>query len=489
MDLFSHTASKHGASRDLAYTLAVAVVALLPRLFVAIAWAHEPVWDGHYYHFGAERIAQGLGYSEDVIIAGQAVWKPWCHYPVGYSGFLSGLYLIFGSGLLVAPIANAVVGTLLAVVAFRLARYFTTETRARIAGGLVALHPGLITYSAVLMTELLAALLIMTALWVAIRWRGRWLGVVLAGLVIGLATLVRPPSLLVAPLLLVLWPGRSKVVWLKTAAATALATLVVLPWTLRNCNVMDGCAFVSTNGGWNLAIGALSDTGRFKTLRAADGCAVVTGQVQQDRCWGQIGRDTIARDPVRWLALIPKKLGQTYDHESFAIEYLREADPDAWPEERRVAARGLLSLAHRLLLVAAALSAVALVRWRRKDPLPWAVQTFALVGVCALAIYGFVDDYHPFFWLAALAPIIAMLHLPGRPLMGPVGRGLMGLLAITSATHAIFFGDDRYHLVVTPALCILAAGALRDAFRRRSDSLPPDTEPDYKALERPSEPE
>jgi hypothetical protein len=338
------------------------------------------------------------------------------------------------------------------------------------------------------MTEVLAALLIMTALWVAIRWRGQWLGVVLAGVTVGLATLVRPASLLVAPLLLVIWPAGTKAVWLKTAAATAVATFVVLPWTLRNCKVMDGCAFVSTNGGWNLAIGALTETGRFKTLHAADGCAVVTGQVQQDRCWSKIGRDTIASDPVRWLALIPKKLGQTYDHESFAIEYLREADPDAWPEERRVAARGLLSLAHRLLLLAAALSAVALVRWRRKDPWPWAVQTFALVGMCALGIYGFVNDYHPFFWLAALTPVVAMLHLPGRPLMGPVGRGLMGLLALTSATHAVFFGDDRYHLVVTPALCILAAGALRDAFHRRTSSLPPDTEPDYQALERPSEP-
>jgi hypothetical protein len=37
------------------------MVAFLPRLFVAIAWAREPVWDGHYYHLGATRIAAGLG--------------------------------------------------------------------------------------------------------------------------------------------------------------------------------------------------------------------------------------------------------------------------------------------------------------------------------------------------------------------------------------------------------------------------------------------
>jgi hypothetical protein len=27
-------------------------------------------------------------------------------------------------------------------------------------------------------------------------------------------------------------------------------------------------------------------------------------------------------------------------------------------------------------------------------------------------------------------------------------------------THAVFFGEDRYHVVITPALCVLAACAL-----------------------------
>jgi hypothetical protein len=35
------------------------------------------------------------------------------------------------------------------------------------------------------------------------------------------------------------------------------------------------------------------------------------------------------------------------------------------------------------------------------------------------------------------------------------------VVASVAATHAVFFGEDRYHLVATPALCILAAAALR----------------------------
>lgn len=458
--------SRHGVavnlpSRDLTFTAVVTLVALLPRLFVAIAWSREPVWDGHYYHFGAQRIAAGLGYSEDVMVDGLAVWKPWCHYPVGYSAFLGGLYEVFGTSLLVAPVANAVIGALTVALVHRLARYYLNVPRARIAAGVAALFPGLIVYTVVVMTEPLAAFLLLAAAWCALHWRGKWLGVILGGAIIGLATLVRPAALLAAPLLLVTQPKPWWNVLRAGAVASAVAVLVVVPWTLRNCRVMDGCAFVSTNAGWNLAIGALTENGRFVTLRAADGCRVVTGQVQQDRCWAKVGREKIAEDPLRWLALVPKKLDHTFSHESFAIEYLHEADPGAWPEARRRAGRELLSFAHRLLLVAAALSIVGRLGFRTSSWPNLVVQGAVLGGVVALAFYGFRDDYHPFHWLALAIPVGGLLPLPGRPWQGPVGYYLLGLVLTTAVTHAVFFGDDRYHLVVTPALCILAAGALR----------------------------
>src|SRR5262245_48590827 len=177
-------------SGDWAFTLAVAAVALLPRLFVAIAWAREPVWDAHYYHSGAERIAQGLGYSEDVMIGGHPVWKPVTHYPVGYSGLLAVVYKLAGSELVVAPLFNVLIGTALVVVVHRLARHWLSPTRARIAAGLTALHPGLIAYTAVVMTESLAALLLLVAGLFAVRWQNVR-GVVGAGITLGLATLVR----------------------------------------------------------------------------------------------------------------------------------------------------------------------------------------------------------------------------------------------------------------------------------------------------------
>src|SRR5205807_3998377 len=85
---------------------------------------------------------------------------------------------------------------------------------------------------------------------------------------------------------------------------------------------------------------------------------VVTGQVQQDACWRDLAMASILADPVRWLGLVPKKLGFTFDHESFPIEYLHEADPDRWPEDRRRTGRAVLSGTHRALLTAAAFSIV-----------------------------------------------------------------------------------------------------------------------------------
>jgi hypothetical protein len=240
---------------------------------------------------------------------------------------------------------------------------------------------------------------------------------------------------------------------------------------VRNCRVMDGCALVSTNAGWNLAIGSFPRaTGRFETLHASDGCRDVTGQVEQDRCWLHYGLGEIAARPWRWLALVPAKLGFTFDHESFAVEYLHEARPEAWPQTTRERAREATTLAHRLLLAAATLGAVAFPLARNvrnlrnaRDARGVAVQAALLAAAAALGLLGLSSD-SPFFWpLALFAATVPWLPLPGRPGSPPAILLGVALLATTAITHAVFFGEDRYHIVVTPVLALLAAAALRPA--------------------------
>jgi 4-amino-4-deoxy-L-arabinose transferase-like glycosyltransferase len=463
---FANPRTPEIGKRDLGATAAILWLALLPRLYVALAWAREPVWDGHYYDFGARRIAAGRGYSDDVLVDGVLRWHPWCHYPVGYSGFLAGIYAIFGNGPHVATVANAIVGALLAAFVHRLARYGISIQRARIAGLITALMPGLILYAALLMTEPLAALGMVVSAWLAIRDDNRLRGAALGGLALGLASLVRPQSLLMAPAFVLLFVFRDRArSWRRAsglAAVVLAASLVVIaPWTARNCKVMDGCALVSTNAGWNLAIGSFPRaTGRFETLRSSDGCDAVTGQVDQDRCWLKRGVGWIEASPGHFISLIPKKLGFTFDHESFPIGYLGEADPDAWPEARRALWRELLSGAHRLLLVAAALAFVARAP---KETAAKVAQIGVGILVVGLALFAATSSEHVHWPIALAIPILAALPLPGAPDRGGVIGYAAFAVGSVCLTHAVFFGEDRYHVVVTPLLALLAAATLRPA--------------------------
>ncbi len=463
-----------GASREWIWTLILVVVALLPRLYVALVWAKEPVWDGHYYHFGAVRIAQGLGYSEDVFVHGVLTWKPWTHYPVGYSAWLALFYRILGPHTWVAPVANALVGAGLVAVVHRMAREALGLWRGHVAALLVALHPGLIAYSAVVMTEPLAGFLVTLAAWVVLRGPERLVNHLWAGAILTAAVLVRPSTLVAAPLLAFIHPRLDRRVLGRVAAACVICGVGVLPWTVRNCVRMDGCAFVSTNAGWNLAIGAISDTGRFQVLRANDGCPVVTGQVQQDRCWWDVGWRVIRERPLRWLSLVPKKLAQTFDHESFPVEYLHESDPVSWPTQRRTWARERLTDCHRALLVVASFLGVAWVGWSQRRSLAFWLQVGLKVGILTLLYWVSNHDQRPFFWFVVALLGLVLLPLPGRPRLGPLLRFSTAFVAATALTHAVFFGDDRYHVVTTGFFCIFAAAV----FRHRSSPTPAAREPD-----------
>ncbi len=485
------TETERGSERrlDLLFAVALFAAAFALRFLAARALAGEPVWDGHYYDFGARRIAEGHGYSDDRVVAGNVEWHPWCHYPVGYSAFLAAFYRVLGTHAWALHLANALTGALVAVVAWLLGREALTKRRARLAGALVAIHPGLVLYGALVMGEVLAALTVMVAFWLAVRGSAvvrqpsrstRLRGVAAGALMLGVGALVRPQALLCAPFLalaLPLAPPPATLVrrWLPRLGAAALACVLalvpVLPWTARNCRVMDGCALVSTNAGWNLAIGSFPRaTGRFETLRSSDGCREVTGQVQQDRCWFEYGLANIKATPRRWLGLVPAKLSNTFDHESFAVEYLREARPADWPEPRRVAWREVLTTVHRLLIVASPLAFVALILRRRIDRRAQAMQGALLGGVLLAAYFAIAAD-SPTFWPIAVATcVVAWLPVPGRPRSPPALLLLVVLLATTALTHAVFFGDDRYHMVVTPALCLLAAAALRPSAGPRTDS-------------------
>jgi hypothetical protein len=441
--------------------LVVTAVALAARLGI-VAWAARtipPTADGTYYHLLATRIASGQGYTwlwPDGVITHAA------HYPVGYPAMLAGAYAVFGAAPVVGMIVNAAVGAAGAWSAYDLLRR-ATSPRLALAGGLaVALHPALVPYTAALMTEgVTASLVVMGAAFAAraraagparsgddARGRGALAWLVASGAVLGLATLVRPQVIALAPFVGWLAAGAGASVRARVGravTATALALAVCAPWTVRNCVRMERCALVSVNGGWNLAIGTQTVGGGWQEMLVPDACKEVFAEAAKDECFGREARRVIVADPTAWLARVPAKLRVTFDYFGAAPWYLHAANPSAFPYGAKVWLGALETVTSRLLL-AAALVAVRTLAGPRKL-LREATTGFGLLACFLVAgALGYVA-------CGVAVLLIGRKELERLPLVVPASALV---LLSTAAMHSIFFGAGRYGLMVVPFVTALA---------------------------------
>ena len=189
----------------------------------------------------------------------------------GYAAFLAAIYCVFGESARAVMVAQAVVDVLTCVVAAGIAAVLAPKaSRRRVAFAalwLAAICPFTANYTAVVLTETLTLFLTALALVVlveAFREEGlgppvefgrgrmsakmRWL---LAGIVAGFGTLVRPETPLVlagagVALALVWWRPEN---WPKLARAglfMAVGLLIpVLPWASRNWTVLHKVQFLA----------------------------------------------------------------------------------------------------------------------------------------------------------------------------------------------------------------------------------------------------
>lgn len=453
-------------------TLTVGAVALASRLAVALwAWSRfPPVADGVYYQIHAQRLADGLGYTwawPDGSVTHAA------HYPVGYPALVSLVYRVLGTGPGGAMLLNAIVGALGAVAIHR-AALATTSPRAALGAGLVfALHPGLVSYTPALMTEGITAALIAVALWAAVTLRSatgvRWPALVALSLVVGAATLIRPQSIVLAPLFAwVALPGlprvRRSVI---SGLVLGLALVVVSPWTARNCDKMGRCALVSVNGGWNLLIGTDPEAkGSWAPIKVPVECETEFDEAQKDVCFGRAAVAEIRREPLAWLALVPKKLSATFDYCGAGAWYLHQGSPAELGSGAKLALGAVETVVQRVLL---ALALIAAVRVRARG-WSWASPRRVCIACAGLSLL-------PWAWVGVLLFSALGSTEPARaPKPARVALGLAA--ATTGATaliHAIFFGAGRYGLVIVPAL-VLAAATL-PVGRPRVGRWPFDTAP------------
>jgi 4-amino-4-deoxy-L-arabinose transferase-like glycosyltransferase len=440
-----------------AHTAVAAGAALLARAAV-VAWAwgrFPPIADGHYYDLFATRLARGLGYT--VAWPDGAVTYA-AHYPVGYPAMLALAYVVFGASTNVAMLVNAAIGVGSAACAHRVALRELSPRLALAAAVVFALHPALALYTPAVMTEGIAASLVVMALAclpgaeVGSR-RARAARVAAAGVVFGVATLVRPQVLALVPLLVVVllprWSWRARAG--AAAGALALSLLTVAPWTARNCVRMHRCALVSVNAGWNLLIGVQTQNGSWTALDAPDPCKTVWDEAQKDVCFERAARAEIAAAPGAWLAKVPRKLGVTFDAFVSAPWYLHASNGGAFGDRAELVWGAIETVWSRLLL-ALALVAAAPRKWRR---LPLTVPRLA---ACAAGlVFAFSRSGWPAYGL--LAALCLVRDRDERP--SPLRAACGVVLGLTMLTHAVFFGAGRYGLLVVPFVTLAAFACVR----------------------------
>jgi 4-amino-4-deoxy-L-arabinose transferase-like glycosyltransferase len=214
--------------------------------------------DEVYYSKTALQIARGRGHIDGTAAVASHAWRPPAHaYLLSLfadpdlplteftvPGFLRPLILL-----------QVWLGTALVALTALLGRALFGERTGLLAGCAAALYPALIAHSHYLWSETLFALVVTGALLgvVAVERRRSWTLSALTGLGFGLATLTREAALPVAGAAALWWvwtarPGRRFAAGGQGALMLGLATLVVLPWTIRNYAVLHRFIPVATVG-------------------------------------------------------------------------------------------------------------------------------------------------------------------------------------------------------------------------------------------------
>ncbi|HMA91861.1 MAG TPA: glycosyltransferase family 39 protein, partial [Polyangiaceae bacterium] len=439
--------------------LAMTVAALALR-FAVVAWGASrfpPAGDGEYYHIVAGRIARGLGYTwlwPDGAVTYAA------HYPIGYPALIGMLYAAFGEKPVWAMVLNAVAGASIVYSVHRIASRFAGRWAVLTVAAIAAVHPTFVFYTPALMTEQISAALCIAAVALALSETRTRRSLVLTAIgvavLIGIATLVRPQQLLFAPFLGVLLALRARVsligrtperAWLRAVVLLALVTSVslgvCLPWTLRNCERMGQCVFVSANAGWNLLIGT-SPRGdgawvSIDSIGVPSECRTVYAEAAKDTCFGEAALQRIKHEPTAWLALVPAKLKKTFDDVGAPGWYLNTSDWHHFDDRAKVALGSAEVIFQRVSVL---FGLVGLMRIRGSGR-PLRVAVVSLAIGCLFYTYA---------WASILLLCLAVASLGKRLLKEPLYLCLGFAYGSTALVHAVFFGGARYSIVVMPLM-------------------------------------
>jgi hypothetical protein len=410
-----------------------------------IAWAvyfdPNPVNDGKWYWARSTELADGLGYQVNGL--------PTAYWPVGYPALLGLVFKLFGTDLFVMRLLQALLGTLCLFAIHEVAhRASASLIAARAAMLLIAVYPGDIAYTSVMLSEPSYNAWMMSGMAVGlstVAWRLRIVG---AGLLFALAALTKPQGILLPVMFGLLAAGRPrslKLVAVNTGVCVLVMCAALSPWWVRNALVFDAFVPVSNNGGINLFVGnnPRAQGGYRSSEKVERG-----GRPEYDSSeqLGARARAYIYSHWERTVRLWPRKLTK-----------LLEADvaPFSWSrsiaEDKRAAMEPIARLNdvyYRGLWLAALAGWLA--AWRPKR-----IQLALLCTIAALLLFWWITDT----WLSGVlvAGVAWLADKGGRPREMPLRALCTWQLLTVLAVTVVYFGDFRYHHAMMPWAAIFAA--------------------------------
>ncbi|HUD28884.1 MAG TPA: glycosyltransferase family 39 protein [Novosphingobium sp.] len=335
-----------------------------------------PTSDAEWYYLRAASLAAGQGYLDN---AGH----PTAFWPAGWPIVLSLAFSQFGTSLVTLGLFNLASAMLIGMVTLALGRrLFGSEGAARAGLLLLAVYPNAIGYVPLALTEVFYTALLLAGCWVVVTRTNRW-QLVSAGVLFGIATLVKAQTLVVVPLLFAIDWLRMGQVWKRLPGllaegliVLALAVLTVLPWTIRNHTQLGHWVAVSTNGGYTLLTGNhdtatgdyTPDAPVVKELMTRPGLDEVTRDAEARR----LGMAWITEHPDRFLKLAPKKLMRLWLPDGEA-EWAYQGGAPGYARFELVyrAVRVLNQGYYALLMLAFAAAFFVMIARRRRDGQRW----------------------------------------------------------------------------------------------------------------------
>lgn len=400
--------------------VAVLLLALILRGGWMLLVSVEPVSDSARYDFFAQRLAQGLGYTE---IDGRQT----AYWPVGPSFLYALVYRLAGpesdARLVAAAALNLVLGLVTVALTMHLGRKWFSPRVGLAAGMILACWPSQVQFTTVLSSEtpMLCFMLAGLAAWYADRgpW---WLRSGLAGMFMAAAAFMRPTALLVPAVVafadLSRRPQRLQTVGRLAVTGLAMAACIA-PWTYRNYCVFNAFVPISTNGGVNFWMGNNPESDGFYMSPPWEGFA---GEPERDAALKDEAMQYIRAEPAAFLQRTAIKAIRLHERESIGI---------AWNEP------GL----RRAFGGASTDAAVD------KASSPWPDR-----GIFTLKLASNV-----YWWLALLAAIAGTARLvKASGLYATLLHPAILLWAYFTAVHAITVIQDRYHFAAIPAIAMLA---------------------------------